>query len=393
MRLKSYFAGTVESAMSLASRELGPEAMLVGSRPAPPEACRPGEYEVVFAAPPQPPPAGNTGDGPAAGAQAAGQASAAPQPWEKFSRELREVLKSLERAAECMVRAQAVPFAAGHPDTASCLSTLLEAGFTAEVAHDIVAGVRLRLGHTALARERRPASAGSQDRERYLHVLRDELESRIRVDASLDGSASGARVVAVVGPSGSGKTTTLVKLAARFGLKARRPVQVLSMDTHRIAAADQLRRYAAILGVGFQVFDTPRAVAQAIEEHRNKQLILIDTPGSDGADSEVRRDLAFLFAAQPEVDVHLVLPASMKPSDLARAADRFRDLGAAKLIFTRLDETSSPGSAACEAIRSALPVSFLCHGQQIPEDIDEATPEKLAETVLALRIREEVAAA
>ncbi len=97
-------------------------------------------------------------------------------------------------------------------------------------------------------------------------------------------------MAALVGPSGSGKTTTLVKLAVQYGLAGRRPVLLLSVDTYRIAAATQLRSFAAILGVGIQVLETVGALAQAIEENRGKELILIDTPGFGPADMEPTAD-------------------------------------------------------------------------------------------------------
>jgi flagellar biosynthesis protein FlhF len=216
--------------------------------------------------------------------------------------------------------------------------------------------------------------------------MRQELESRVSTNSSLGVEGAEAKVVALVGPPGAGKTTTLVKLAARFGLAARKPIQILSMDTHRIAAAEQLRCYASILGVGFQVLETPRAVSQCIEEHRNKELILIDTPGFGPSDIELQADLTALLADQSDIDVHLVLPATMKSEDLARTTDRFRAVGAAKIIFTQLDVTDSLGSALNESIRSRLPVSFFCVGQQIPEDIEAAAPDRLLEAVFPTQL-------
>src|SRR5208283_3377129 len=104
------------------------------------------------------------------------------------------------------------------------------------------------------------------------------------VQPTLGCGEASPRKVALVGPPGAGKTSTLVKLAINYGLACRRPVLLLSMDTYRVAAADQLRSYAAILGVGFQLAETVTALAQSIEENRGKELIFIDTPGMAAGD-------------------------------------------------------------------------------------------------------------
>src|ERR1039458_9506307 len=142
---------------------------------------------------------------------------------------------------------------------------------------------------------------------------------------------------------GSGKTTTLVNLAVNYGLAARRPVLLLSLDTHRVAAADQLRSYAAILGVGFQLLETVSSLAQTIEENRGKELIFIDTPGLAHGDLEDSESLAHFLATRGDIDTHLVLPASMKAADLSRMVDAFEILHPGHLLFTKLDETGSYG--------------------------------------------------
>jgi flagellar biosynthesis GTPase FlhF len=298
MRVKSYYAATVEAAISLASKELGEEALLVYSREAATETRHLGRYEVVFALPEAPPPL--------------------PLP--------------------------------------------------------PAMGIELELA--ALTREVRGLRDQMAELSRTPTIPEEALHSMVTAAPSL------GRVVALIGPPGSGKTTTLVKLAARFGLSGRRPAQLISFDTCRICGPDQLKTYAGILGMSFDFVETAGALDQVLEENLNKDLILIDTAGYSNKDLDTTAELEKFFAMHPQVDVHLTLSASMKPADLSRAADRFERFRPNRLLFTHLDETETYGSLWSEAVTRGKPVSYLCDGQQIPEDLHEATSEGLAQLIL-----------
>jgi flagellar biosynthesis protein FlhF len=162
----------------------------------------------------------------------------------------------------------------------------------------------------------------------------------------------------------------------------RKSVQLISLDNLRIAAAEQLRSYAAILGVGFSSLEMASGLTQALEDHRTKSLILIDTPGYCVGDLDGAADLAQILSARPEIDVHLVLSASMKPVDLTRVVEAFKIFRPAKLLFTKLDETDSFGPIYCEAARTHNPLSFFGTGQRIPDDLTEATADLLIDRIL-----------
>jgi flagellar biosynthesis protein FlhF len=367
MFVKSFFAATVEDALAEGGRELGPEALLVQSKKAPIEARHLGEYEVVLAlaAPPRAP----------------GHATLSPAK-DPLAREIAELRRQIDGMRHSMAHSTvAAPrWLAPSSHTARIYTMLLDAEVAPSLAEQIAEAVGADLGPAA-------------DFQQALSRARAEIENRITVNSTLGREGAGERVVALAGPPGSGKTTVLAKLAVTYGLAARRPVVLISADYYRIAAAEQLRTYASILGVSFEAAETPRALAQALALHRGKELILIDTPGLAAGDMEEGEELAAFLRSRPDIDTHLVLSASMKSADITRAVDRFELFGPAKLLFTRLDETGTLGPVLNEALRTSKPVSFLTAGQQVPEHLEPATKARISDLLLSYEPAESRAAA
>jgi len=255
-----------------------------------------------------------------------------------------------------------------------------------------------RLAQSLRAAQTFSPNADTSNTELYSRLIENELdapiaqqvaqgvplESFFEVDATLGRASASRAVVALVGPPGAGKTTTLIKLAARFGLTSRKPALIITTDVFRIAAADQIRSLASILGIACEVAETPVALVQALEEHRSKEFVFIDTPGLANGEMDDVADLAHLIATHPEIDTHMVLSASMKPADMARTIDRYAIFQAKKLLFTRLDETERYGALISESSRRGMPISFLATGQQIPDDLEPATKTRLIEMVTRL---------
>jgi flagellar biosynthesis protein FlhF len=381
MRLKSYFSATVEGAMAMARQELGDEAMLIDSRPASGEARHLGDYEVIFAT--ELPPGGEA-------------ASHSPEALDRrLSLEIAEMKKELEGMRSALRRS-----AWGPPTNASvshrfadAYAVLAASEVAPELAREIVEAAEARLAAPVLpASHPNRAQAGTAEAV-FARAVAQEIESRLKCEPQLGRSETTPRIVALVGPPGVGKTTTLVKLAVNYGLVSRRPVLLLSFDTYRVAAAEQLRSFATILGVGFHVTETVAALSQTIEENRGKELILIDTPGLGVAEMDDAMGLARFLSARPDIDTHLVLSSSMKPADLTRMVDAFEKFHPQRLLFTKLDETGSYGPLLNEAVRSGKPLSFFTNGQRIPEDLETATGARVAGLLLTDRPKAQCSAA
>lgn len=367
MRIKSYYAPTIEDAMAQARGELGPDAMLVNNRKAPPEALHLGAYEVVFAI-----------DAPGNESPDAARRMAADGFGDRLSNEVAELKKELEGMRRALTRTAFGPnqWSGAPSDFSDLYAALGAAEVVPDLAREIVKGAEARV--TAASARVRPRP----DPAVFQRALAEELESRITAQPLLGRGDATPRIVAMVGPPGSGKTSTLVKLAVNYGLTSRRPVLLLSADTYRVAAAEQLRSYAAILGVGFQVVETVTALAQTIEENRGKELIFIDTPGLAAGDLEDSTGLERFLATRPDIDTQLVLSASMKSADLTRMVDSYQGFAPQRLLFTKLDETGSFGPILNEAVRTGKPLSFFANGQRIPEDLEAVTPRRLSELIL-----------
>ncbi|MGH7138664.1 MAG: flagellar biosynthesis protein FlhF, partial [Pirellulales bacterium] len=189
----------------------------------------------------------------------------------------------------------------------------------------------------------------------------------------------------LVGPTGVGKTTTIAKLAANFRLRDKRRVGLITVDTYRIAAVEQLRTYADIIDLPMQVVATAGEMRQVVRGMADLDLILLDTAGRSPKDEVKLQELAEVLAeAQPD-EVHLVLSSVANSSVLARTAERFAAVGTTALILTKLDEAAGLGNLLPLLRDGALPLSYLTNGQNVPDDIAPADARRLAASMLDLK--------
>jgi flagellar biosynthesis protein FlhF len=193
--------------------------------------------------------------------------------------------------------------------------------------------------------------------------------------------------VALVGPTGVGKTTTIAKLAARVALRERKRVELITLDTYRIAAVEQLKTYAEIIGAGFHV---PRSVLELnalVQRFAGEATVLIDTIGRSARDLADQLELADYLRNSEQIVKCLAIQATTHPTDATLAIDKFALFGVDQLVITKLDETGRPGSAISTAAAARLPLAYLCTGQRVPEDIEKASAESLANHALQTKAK------
>ena len=193
----------------------------------------------------------------------------------------------------------------------------------------------------------------------------------------------GAPAAAVfIGPTGVGKTTTIAKLAAHAALGARRRVELITLDTYRIAAPEQLKKYAELIGAGCHLARSVDELDALLKQYAGKAKIFIDTAGRSPNDLADQLDLADYLRSSAEILKCLVLQATTHPSDAMVAAKKFALFGSDHLVMTKLDETTRPGASVNIVADSGLPLAYICAGQRVPDDIQRANPTTLAGRIL-----------
>ena len=241
--------------------------------------------------------------------------------------------------------------------------------------------------------------------EKYINQLITEIEPALKKDGSVENILSGiyqkivlklgktevmgvtqgkARFVFFIGPTGVGKTTTIAKLASKLKLDRKLNVALLTADTYRIAAVDQLKTYAEILNVPLKVVYSDTELKDAYEEMKNYDIVLIDTAGRSHRDKQQREDIEKLISAVPaeERDIFLVLSITTKYSDLIRITQSYSEIAEYRLIFTKLDETDTLGNIFNVKLLTGAPLSYATFGQKVPNDISRLDAQMIAKQLL-----------
>jgi flagellar biosynthesis protein FlhF len=376
MRSKTYRASTMKEAMTRVRRDLGGDAVILSAR----EVRRrrlfglgPRSTVEVTASDTMPGDAAASREGrgaPRVISSISGQAAQAPAGLKvQFGEELGKLHAMVENLSRH-----------GHiehllPDLPGALvptySQLIEADVPEVLCRRLVQFVSDQLEPEDLAQP-----------ESIRAALCTAVEQCIPVAGPIRPVPGTRRIVALVGPTGVGKTTTVAKLAANLKLTQGARVGLITVDTYRIAAVEQLRTYAEIIDLPLAVANSPAEMRRAIEGLGDVDLVLIDTAGRSPRDEVKIRELAeFLQQARPD-EVYLVLSAVAGERSLRSALERFSTVQVDRLILTKLDEADSLGGLLSVLGLSSRPVSYITTGQGVPDDIEPASRKRLARLIL-----------
>lgn len=287
-------------------------------------------------------------------------------------KELDQRLDSIQRMLESLSKARhlgddtEVP-----PELFQVYTELLDSDVEDDVARDLIFRLRRHVKPEQL-----------HDHDLCQSLLTGLVESDFRIASPIKPTPGRRRVVALVGPTGVGKTTTIAKLAANFRLRDGIKMGLVTVDTYRVAAVEQLRTYAEIIDLPMKVVTSPQEMRRALDELVGLDLVLIDTGGRSPRDELKIQELKSLLAEAQVDEVHLVLSLTAAVSSLKATVEKFAAANTTALILTKLDEAAGMGSLLTAARKLPLPVSYLTTGQDVPDDIESANASRMARLVL-----------
>ncbi len=242
--------------------------------------------------------------------------------------------------------------------------------------------------------------------EKYANQIIDEIEKSAKPNTPFDyaltniyqkmilkfgkqegitPSEKGTKVIFFIGPTGVGKTTTIAKIASRFIVDEKKKVALITADTYRIAAAEQLRTYAGILEVPFRIVYSPEEIGESLRDFVDYDYIFVDTSGHSYQNEEQKesmKNIVHSVDGQAENEVFLVLSATTKYRDLLKIVDAYTEVTNYKLIFTKLDETSAYGNLLNIKLYTGAALSYVTCGQNVPDDLEDFNPQKTVKQLL-----------
>jgi flagellar biosynthesis protein FlhF len=259
-----------------------------------------------------------------------------------------------------------------------------EQGFFLSAYHQLVAcGISRELAYKMM--EQVKGQDGAVDGNGRIGIQRN-IEDLLRKTLSVPEKKSKRRTMALIGPTGVGKTTTLAKLAAHYAIEERKRVGLIAADTYRIAATEQLKLYAKIMGLPIEIAAEKESFKKAMGKFSDLDMILIDTPGRNQTDEIHIREMADILNQAGPVNTSLLLSMTSSRENMLDAAHKFSVIPYDDIIFTKMDESVSCGSMydVIEQIRK--PVPYITNGQNVPKDIIKTNPDEIVRLIMGKQL-------
>ena len=380
MELKTYRAKSMHEALRLVRSELGPQAAVLHTREVSGSGLlrwfRTRQIEVTASTsvnvPTRLPERLHTNPS-AAAPKAAPPGPKAADP-ARIGSELQGQLTDLQSMIEdlCQRTSQSPPYEL--PEILFHIFTdMIEAEVDEDLARELIERVRKTM---------RPDNLG--DPLLVKSRIAELIENEMSVAGPIPTPNGQRSLVALVGPTGVGKTTTIAKLAANYRLREKKRVGLITVDTYRIAAVEQLRTYADIIDLPMEVVSTPREMREAAARLSNLDLVLLDTAGRSPKDEVKIQELKSMLSEAKPDEVYLVLSGVSSAKSLVRTVNKFACVGTSALILTKLDEATGLGNLLPLLRGGKLPLAYLTDGQNVPDDIQVADKRRMAQLTLGM---------
>lgn len=378
MRIKRFLAASLQEAKEQIVRELGEDAVVLSSR----QVKKGGiwgwlgfsQVEVTAAIdtqPAEPLVSATLAPTPVPNKMLPGNEALVP-PWESLQQDLVETKKLLETMSK---RLQTTQGQSPYPEAlAAYYANLQGTGLADDLLAELCEQLMVQLTPEDLKREHLIEQLGSK-----------LLASRIVPFSSAKQPTAKQQVVCLIGPTGVGKTTTIAKLAANAVLRRKQQVALVTFDTYRIAAVDQLRTYGEILGAPVEVVLTPGDMRQTLDKLKDYDVVFVDSVGRSQQNMMQLSELkAFLEAVRAD-EVYLTISSTTQYEVMREVVENYQAAKPTALIFTKLDEARRLGPVMNLLLTTGLPVAYLTNGQDVPDDLVQLVPEELIQFLLGER--------
>ncbi|HUJ26254.1 MAG TPA: flagellar biosynthesis protein FlhF [Myxococcales bacterium] len=390
--IRTFRAADARSALAAAKAALGPQAVVLQTREVPRGPFRKSEVEVMAALEDADLPVAASPWGPRA-TSATPVAPPSEKPAIEMTTPQQPIARLKLQRGEPLVndtpsREQLDSLRAAVEETRQLLAGISAQGRSSQVMQLAPAAADV---HAALIKRGvEPSEAARLVREALalgtpakplalLAAVRELLVNQLEADRA-PWARRGKRAIAMVGPTGVGKTTTLAKIAARALLETKSTVGLITVDTWRIGASEQLARYGEIMGIPAFTARTPTELRSALERLEQCELVLIDTAGRSQHDLVMRQ--AAMVRQVPGVELHLVLSAASGQREMEAVAQKYEGIAPERMVVAKLDEAVATGGFLSAASGLKTPVSCVCDGQRVPEDIHAVSRADLVDLVL-----------